>query len=110
MVKAWTADDLRATPCAGACALYRASFDPERSGDWVVQLDPHCLLTSEKAGAGHGSPYAPDRAVPVLFWGAGVAPGTVRGPAHSVDVAPTLAARAGLTPSGLLDGRALPLR
>jgi len=110
VVKAWTAADLEAARCAGACALYRASFDPERSGDWVVQLDPHCMLTSEQAGAGHGSPYAYDRAVPIVFWGGGVAAGTVRGPAHTVDVAPTLAARAGVAPPAAVDGRVLPLR
>ena len=110
VVKAWTAADLEGPRCAGACALYRASFDPERSGDWVIQLDPHCLLSSEQEGTGHGSPYAYDRAVPVVFWGGGVAAGTVRGPAHSVDVAPTLAARAGVAPPAPVDGKVLPLR
>jgi arylsulfatase A-like enzyme len=109
VVKVWTARDVAASPCAGACALYRASWDAERSGDWVVQLDPGCLISSGHAGAGHGSPYLTDRAVPVVFWGSGVARGTVRGAAHTIDVAPTLAARAGL-PAWPVDGRALPLR
>jgi arylsulfatase A-like enzyme len=111
IVKAWTAPDLAAgMPCAGACALFRASHDPDRSGDWIVQTDAHCLLSSERSGTGHGSPYAYDRAVPVVFWGAGVAPGTVRGLARTIDVAPTIAARLGLTPGHAVDGRALPLR
>ena len=110
VVHAWTAADLAGSACAGACALYRASYDPERSGDWMVQLDPGCMLTSTDAGAGHGSPYLRDRAVPIVFWGAGVAPGLVRGAAHTIDVAPTVAARVGATPSGPLDGRVLPLR
>jgi arylsulfatase A-like enzyme len=110
IVKAWTATDLSTEPCAGACALFRASHDPERSGDWLVQADAHCLLSSSPDGTGHGTPYAYDRAVPVVFWGAGVAPGTVRGLARTVDVAPTVAAELGLTPGHALDGRALPLR
>jgi arylsulfatase A-like enzyme len=109
VVKAWTAVDLEASPCAGACALYRASFDPERSGDWVVQVDPHCLLGEGAAGAGHGSPYAYDRAVPLVFWGNGIAPAWVRGLARTIDAAPTIAARAGLSP-GPVDGRPLRLR
>jgi predicted AlkP superfamily pyrophosphatase or phosphodiesterase len=67
------------------------------------------MISSAHAGAGHGSPYLADRAVPLVFWGSGVAPGIVRGRAHTIDVAPTLAARAGLSPWPV-DGRALPLR
>ncbi len=110
VVKAWTAADLEARPCAGACELYRASFDPERSGDWVVQLDAHCLLTSEPAGAGHGSPYAYDRAVPLVFFGDGIPASTIRGLARTIDVAPTIAARLGLAPGQPRDGRPLSLR
>jgi len=109
VVHVWTARDAARTPCAGPCERYRASWDAERSGDWVVQLDPGCMISSAHAGAGHGSPYLADRAVPLVFWGSGVAPGVVRGRAHTVDVAPTLAARAGLSPWPV-DGRALPLR
>jgi arylsulfatase A-like enzyme len=110
VVKAWTAADFEAEPCAGACALYRASADAERSGDWVVQLDPHCLLTEEPNGAGHGSAYAYDREVPIVVRGPGVRPGNVRGPARTIDVAPTLAALAGVALAPPRDGRPLPLR
>lgn len=110
VVRAWTAADAAADPCAGACALFRGSFDPERSGDWTVELDPYCLMSSYAEGTSHGSPHAYDRAVPLVFWGAGVAPGKVRGLARTVDVAPTLADRLGLAPGHALDGRVLPLR
>lgn len=110
VVKAWTAADVAAPRCAGTCALHRASFDPERSGDWVVQLDPYCLLSGWASGTSHGSPDLPDRAVPLVFFGRGVVAGTVRGPAHTVDVGPTLAAQAGLPAGPPVDGRALPLR
>lgn len=110
VVKAWTAAAVGVDRCAGACALYRNSFDRERSGDWTVELDPGCLLSPAGAtGTSHGSVHLTDRAVPVVFWGAGVAAGVVRGPAFTVDVAPTVAARAGLE-AWTVDGRALPLR
>lgn len=90
-------------------ALYRHSFDPERSGDLVVQPERDCLVSRYPAGTSHGSPYRYDRAVPLVIWGAGVEPGPVRGRARPVDLAPTLAARLGLTPPSDLDGRALAL-
>jgi arylsulfatase A-like enzyme len=76
----------------------------------MVQLDPTCVTFAGNTGASHGSPYLPDRAVPVVFWGNGITAGIVRGPAHTVDVAPTLAGRAGLAPWTEVDGRELPLR
>jgi arylsulfatase A-like enzyme len=110
VVEVWTAAELSGPEaCSGYCALQRASFAGERSGDLVVQLDPTCQLTAEEHGAGHGSPYASDRAVPLVFWGNDVAPGVVRGRARTVDVGPTLAHRLGLTPDPAWDGSALPL-
>jgi predicted AlkP superfamily pyrophosphatase or phosphodiesterase len=87
--------------------LYRNSFDPERSGDLVVQLAPTCLISSYDSGTSHGTPYLYDRAVPIIFWGAGIEGGRLPGPARTVDIAPTLAGRLGIAlPSGL-DGRPL---
>lgn len=55
----------------------------------------------------HGSPYEYDRNVPLIFMGTGVPRGTSVKSAHTTDVAPTLAALAGIqTPSGL-DGHSL---
>ena len=56
---------------------------------------------------GHGTPYAYDRRVPMIFWGpwkAGERPEPVR----TVDLAPTLARELGLKP-GPVDGKALDL-
>ncbi len=89
--------------------LYARSFDAERSGDLSIQPARGCLLSPWPDGTTHGSPYAYDRAVPLVFWGAGVAPGVVRGPAGLVDVAPTLAARLGVRAPAELDGRVLEL-
>ena len=48
--------------------------------------------------------------VPVIFWGAGVEPGLIRGPAATVDIAPTLAREIGVEVPGGLAGEPLPLR
>ncbi len=111
VVEVWTAGELgpQAKDCHGTCRLERNSFAGERSGDLVVQLDPTCQLTEDTAGAGHGSPYGTDRAVPLVFWGGGVAPGVVRGRAHTVDLGPTLARRIGIPLDPRWNGSALSL-
>ena len=55
----------------------------------------------------HGSPYSYDRHVPLIFMGPGISPGASNEDAHTTDMAPTLAALAGIPfPEGL-DGRPL---
>ena len=55
----------------------------------------------------HGSPYEYDRDVPIIFYGAHVKHGTRATGAKTVDVAPTLAAAAGIPMPAALDGHAL---
>jgi predicted AlkP superfamily pyrophosphatase or phosphodiesterase len=94
----------------GALAeLYRHSFVPGRSGDFVVQPAEGCLVSSYDSGTSHGSPYDYDRRVPIVLRGPGIEAGPVPGPAATVDLAPTLAARLGIGVPPGLDGRALPL-
>jgi arylsulfatase A-like enzyme len=64
-------------------------------------------MSGYSTGTTHGSPYLYDRAVPIVFWGAGVAPGRSEEPAFTVDIAPTLARRLGVAAPADLDGRAL---
>jgi arylsulfatase A-like enzyme len=54
--------------------------------------------------ASHGSGYDYDSGVPLIFYGAGVKPGRVADFVRTVDLAPTLAAIAGVKPSEPLDG------
>ena len=65
--------------------------------------------TVEYSGGGtnHGSPYWHDRHVPLIFLGAGVRPGGSDAPVRTVDVAPTLAALAGIPAPEDLAGRDL---
>ena len=58
-------------------------------------------------GTNHGSPYRHDRHVPLIFLGAGVQPGSSSAPVRTVDVAPTLAALAGIPAPADLAGRDL---
>ncbi|HEY6005269.1 MAG TPA: alkaline phosphatase family protein [Anaeromyxobacter sp.] len=117
VVHVWTAAEMEgdAGECVGYCRFFRNSWGGERSGDLVVQLDPTCQLTPSDPEhkspyvTGHGTPYAYDRAVPLVFWGGGVAPGVVRGQARTIDIAPTLARRLGLPAQPEWNGRALPL-
>lgn len=55
----------------------------------------------------HGSPHDSDAHVPVIFYGAGVNPGRFTGFVRVVDMAPTLAELAHVTPLEKLDGRVL---
>jgi predicted AlkP superfamily pyrophosphatase or phosphodiesterase len=58
----------------------------------------------------HGSPYAYDRLVPAIFYGAGVAAYNATLGARTVDVAPTLASLAGIAIPPNRDGRALKVK
>ena len=82
----------------------RAVSLPARYGvfhRWKAQY----LWTSDRTT--HGSPYYYDRRVPIIFLGAGVQEGASQEAAATVDVAPTLAALAGVETPADLDGRVL---
>jgi predicted AlkP superfamily pyrophosphatase or phosphodiesterase len=89
----------------------RASFDPERSGDFVVQLKPRVTPlfdTTHGYVATHGSPWDYDRRVPILFWRKGIVPFEQPLSVETVDIMPTLAALIGLrVPADEIDGRCL---
>jgi predicted AlkP superfamily pyrophosphatase or phosphodiesterase len=102
----WTREEIAAGDDELA-RLYRNSFDPERSGDLFVQVARGCLISWSSEGTGHGTPYLYDRAVPLVFWGRGVEPGRIEGPAASVDLGPTLARALGVSAPPDLDGRVL---
>lgn len=91
----------------------RASFHPDRSGDFIVLLKKDITPIPNTARgyvATHGSPWDYDRRVPILFWRKGMTgfeqPNSVR----TVDIAPTLGALIGVDVSGNdIDGRCLDL-
>ena len=113
----FTRDDLERVPVpAGSPDTWslieraRASFDPQRSGDFVVILKPHVTPIGHvtKSVATHGSPWDYDRRVPILFWRPGFRGATVTAPADTVDIMPTLAALIDLPiAAGSVDGHCL---
>jgi predicted AlkP superfamily pyrophosphatase or phosphodiesterase len=76
------------------------SYDAERSADISVAFRAHMSMSIPHAPgdsvAGHGSPWDYDRRVPILFWWKGVRPQIRKEPIETVDIAPTLAAIAGV--------------
>jgi predicted AlkP superfamily pyrophosphatase or phosphodiesterase len=116
----WTRDELAAAPPpSGPPETWslrdraKASFDPARSGDFVVQLKPRITPvfdTTHGYVATHGSPWDYDRRVPILFWRKGMVPFEQPLSVETVDIMPTLAAliRVPITP-GAIDGRCLDL-
>jgi arylsulfatase A-like enzyme len=87
------------------------SFSAARSGDLFLIPKPFYYWSrygEREEGATHGSPYEYDTHVPLIFWGAGVRPGTVARSVDMTDLAPTLAHLLGVdAPSGC-DGHVLP--
>ncbi len=105
VARAWRADEIRSESGAQA-RLYRNSFVPGRSGDLLIQLERTCLISPSDTGTGHGSVYAYDRRVPLVFWGQGVKTAERSGRVATVDIAPTLARWLALETPEQLDGRA----
>lgn len=89
----------------------RASFHPDRSGDFIVLLKKAVTpITKAMRGyvATHGSPWDYDRRVPIMFWRNGMSHFEQPLSVQTVDIAPTLAAIIGLdVPEGEFDGRCL---
>ncbi|MFG6412447.1 alkaline phosphatase family protein [Roseateles sp. DC23W] len=89
----------------------RKSFDPTRAAQLQILLKPHWIFSYRPGGSTHGSPYAYDTQVPLLFWGPSyVGRGEVEARAEVADLAPTLAAIAGLPAPAQAQGHDLSLR
>ena len=91
---------------------FHESYDRDRSGDIAVAYRPRTSFGIPRGPgdvvAGHGSPWDHDRQVPILFWWPGAPSETRATPIETVDIAPTLAAVAGVkTPE--VDGRCVAL-
>ena len=89
----------------------KASFHPDRSGDFVVLLKKAVTpiaTTARGYVATHGSPWDYDRRVPILFWREGIRQFEQPLSVMTVDIAPTLGALIGVEiPAEETDGKCL---
>lgn len=91
----------------------RASYNAQRSGDFIVVLKPRVTPIPE-SGLGyvatHGSVWDYDRRVPILFWRKGLTAFEQPNAVMTVDIMPTLAALIDLpVAAAKIDGRCLDL-
>jgi hypothetical protein len=105
---AFTFEELanRTTKARPFLAEYRASFVPNRAPDVMVHFKRNYFFTTTLP-VDHGTPYDYDTHVPIMLFGAGVAPGRKDQRVSVTDVAPTLAALLGVTPSPDVEGQSL---
>ncbi len=98
-------------PADSFIRLYRNSYVPGRASGSFYRLGLAVRWTegtiADPHGSTHGTAYLYDRTVPILFYGAGIRQGVSAVPAHTVDIAPTLAAQLGIAPPAGIDGRSL---
>ncbi len=105
--EALTATELASSRAAGARTGEVYSYFPGRSGNIYYYMSPYILVDDEPVGTGHGSPWAYDQQVPLLWFGSRIIPGIRQTPAAVADIAPTLSALLGLTAPGGSQGRVL---
>ena len=87
-------------------SMFNNSIYPKRSGDIQVLYDPFWLEDRPK-GTTHGTHYAYDTHVPLLFYGWQVPHGKTYADIHPTDIAPTIAAMLHITePNGCV-GKAI---
>jgi predicted AlkP superfamily pyrophosphatase or phosphodiesterase len=93
---AFSRKDLLALPADYPFAsLIRLGYHPRRSGDVFYLLDPAWIpddIYFKKTGTTHGSSYAYDTHVPLLWHGWGIKHGKTNAPINITDIAPTLSA------------------
>lgn len=88
----YTRDELeKLTPSRETRNLTLNGFNVNRSGDIAFTLLPNYLPNYLEKGTTHGSPYAYDTHVPMLFYGWHIPKQTINQPVYTVDIAPTIA-------------------
>ncbi len=96
-----TADDLSKNEYTfGIRSMVQKGFNKKRSGDIVLILEPG-LLQYQLKGTDHGSGYAYDTHVPLIFYGWKIKNKTYSGEVDITDIAPTISQILGIqNPSG----------
>src|SRR5687768_6663593 len=111
LTAAWLAGSAAAAPPSRDAFLpnFARSYYPGRSGQvMVVPREGHFITRDEPANAFmHGTPWAYDARVPLIFHGTGVRRGRFDAPARHQDIAPTVARIIGLPVPLTMTGRPL---
>ncbi|MGA9524642.1 MAG: alkaline phosphatase family protein [Myxococcaceae bacterium] len=89
---------------AGYLRALRLGYYPGRSGDVLFIVRPYHVLTEDKDGTSHGTPYSYDNQVFLLLAGRGVRPGEYPQEIPATDVAPTVAALLGMIAPAMSEG------
>jgi predicted AlkP superfamily pyrophosphatase or phosphodiesterase len=84
------------------------AFHPRRSGNVLIVQNQFWFLNGNLYAATHGSPYAYDTYVPVMFAGPGISPAVVAREIGPEDIASTIAAYLGIRPPSGSVGTVLP--
>ncbi len=71
-------------------ALLQSGYNHRRSGDVLVNLQPGWMEWSSKTGTQHGSPYAYDTHIPLVWYGWKIKPGNDIDRINITDIAPTI--------------------
>ncbi len=75
---------------AGTRGMVNRGYHARRSGDIAYVLEPGWITGTGPQGTTHGSPYAYDTHVPILFFGKGIRAGSTAAYHTVTDIAPTL--------------------
>lgn len=86
---------------------YRNVYREQRGPDLYIRFKEFILVTDDSTGASHGTPYADDANVPMLFFGSGIGSGKISDRVETVDLAPTLAHLLGIEVPAGVDGQSL---
>jgi len=89
---------------SGYARLMQNSFYPRRSGDVIINLMPGWIEERERCWSASGSIYGYDTAVPLVFFGPGVAAQRIVRRVEMTAVAPTLARRLEITEPAASEG------
>jgi hypothetical protein len=70
---------------------FKHSYHPIRRPDLYLQFLENYLVSSDRFGTSHGTPYEYDSHVPFIFYSPLIKPGTHSQSIRTVDIAPTIA-------------------
>lgn len=95
---------------SGYAQKMQNSFYPRRSGDVIINLMPEWIEERDDCRSHSGSMYGYDTHVPLVFWGAGIAPQRHDEAVDMTSVAPTTARLIGISEPSASEGSVLKLK